>query len=144
MQGLKPVRKIVYAKVHRWSKDCLRRETNAVFPTLRSRSNSFRNDSSKQKILHLLAWKLHDECPAFVSVEIICFEHLQQGSYEKLNPGIFFQGYVQPNAPQVATMIAVWKIIIVFRSSSWNFSSPHYVTYFVRQYLQTVMEKVTS
>ena len=56
----------------------------------------------------------------------------------------FFQGYVQPNAPQVATMIAVWKIIIVFRSSSWNFSSPHYVTYFVRQYLQTVMEKVTS
>ena len=104
MQGLKPVRKIVYAKVHRWSKDCLRRETNAVFPTLRSRSNSFRNDSSKQKIFHLLAWKLHDECPAFVSVEIICFEHLQQGSYEKLNPGIFFQEHVLPNTPQAATV----------------------------------------
>ena len=29
---------------------------------------------------------------------------LQQGSYEKLNPGIFFQEYVQPNAPQVAKL----------------------------------------
>ena len=97
MQGLKSVRKIVYAKVHRWSKDCLSRETNAVFPTLRSRTNSFRNDSSKQKIFHLLAWKLRDECPAFVSVEIICFEHLQQGSYEKLNLWIFLQDYLRPN-----------------------------------------------
>ena len=36
MQGLKPVRKIVYAKVYRSSKDYLSRETNAIFPTLRS------------------------------------------------------------------------------------------------------------
>ena len=41
-------------------------------------------------------------------------------------------------------LLAVWKIITVFRSSSWNFSSPHYVTYFVRQSLQKVKEKMTS
>ena len=102
------------------------------------------NDSSKQKSFHLWARELHDECSASISVEIICFEHLQQGSYEKLNPGIFLQEYVQPNASQVATMMALWKIITVFRSSSWNFSSPHYVTYFVRQRLQKFTEKVTS
>ena len=32
----------------------------------------------------------------------------------------------------------------LFHSSSWNFSSPHYVTYFVRQRLQKFTEKVTS
>ena len=41
-------------------------------------------------------------------------------------------------------MMTLWKIITVFRSSSWNFSSPHYVTYFVRQRLQKFTEKVTS
>ena len=55
---------------------------------------------------------------ASISVEIICFEHLQQGSFEKLNPGIFLQEYIQPNASQVATMMALWKMNTVFRSSS--------------------------
>ena len=36
-----------------------------------------------------------------------------------------------------------WKIITVFCSSSWNFSSPHYVTCFIRQSLQKFTEKVT-
>ena len=58
------------------SKDCLSRETNAIFPTIRSRSNFFRNDLSKQKGFHLSAREQHDECSASVSVEIICFEHL--------------------------------------------------------------------
>ena len=89
-----------------------------------------RNDSSKQKSFHLSAKELHDECSASISVEIICFAYLQQVSYEKLNPGIFLQEYVQPNAWQAATMMALWKIIAVFCSSSLNFSSPHYVTYF--------------
>ena len=62
---------------------------------------------------------------ASISVEIIYFKHLQQGSYEKLNGGIFLQECVQPNASQVAIMVALWKIITVFHSSSWNFSSPH-------------------
>ena len=39
-----------------------------------------------------------------ISVEIICFERLQQKSYEKLNSGIFLQKYWQPNASQVATI----------------------------------------
>ena len=102
-----------------------------------------RNDSSKQKSFHLSARELHNECSASISVEIICFEHLQQVSYEKLNPGIFLQEYVQPNASQVATMMALWKIITVFRSSSWSFSSPRYVICFVHQSLQKFTEKVT-
>ena len=57
-----------------------------------------RNDSSKQKSFHLPAREVHDECSASISVEIICFEHLKQVSYEKLNPGIFLQEYAQPNA----------------------------------------------
>ena len=48
------------------------------------------------------------------------------------------------NAPQVATMMVLWKMIIAFHSSSWNFSSPHDVTYIVHQNLQKYMEKVTS
>ena len=76
------------------------------------------HDSSKQKSFHLSGRELHDECSASISVKIICFEHLQQGSYEKLSPGIFLQEYVQPNASQVATMMALWKIITVLSSSS--------------------------
>ena len=41
-------------------------------------SHFFQNDSSKQ-----------NECSASISVRIIWFEQLQQGSYEKFNPGIF-------------------------------------------------------
>ena len=62
----------------------------------------------------------------------------------KLNLGIFLKEYVQPNASQVATMMALWKMITMFRSSSWNFSFTHYVTSFVRQGLQIFTEKVTS
>ena len=58
--------------------------------------------------------------------------------------GFFLQEYIQPNASQVAIMMALWKIVTVFRSSSWNCSSPHYVTYFIRQRLQKFTEKVTS
>ena len=73
---------------------------------------------SKQKSFHLSGRELHDECSVSISVKIICFQHLQQGSYEKI------QEYVQPNASQVATMMALWKIITVFHSSSWNFIIP--------------------
>ena len=104
----------------------------------------FRNNSSKQKSFHLSAKELHDECSPSISVEIICFEHLQQVPYEKLNPGIFLQEYIQPNTSHVATMMALWKTITVLRSSSWNFSSPHYVTYFVCQSRQKFTKKVTS
>ena len=67
----------------------------------------FRNDSSKQKRFNLSARELHDECSVPVSVEIICVEHLQQGSYEKLN---------QPNTSQVVMMMSLWKMITAFRS----------------------------
>ena len=107
------------------SKDCLRRETNAIFSTLRSRSNFFRNDSSKRKRFHLSAKKLHDKCSASVSVE------LQQGSYEKLNVGIFLQDYLQRNASQVPNMMCLWKMITVLRSLILNLLSPHYVTCFL-------------
>ena len=60
-----------------------------------------------------MARELHDECSASISVEIICFDYLQQGSCEKLKPEIFLQEHVQPNASQVATMMAFWKIITV-------------------------------
>ena len=72
MQGLKSVRKIVYAKVHRWSKDCLSRETNAVFPTLRSRTNSFRNDSSKKKNISSFGMKT----ARWMSCFCLCRNHL--------------------------------------------------------------------
>ena len=37
--------------------------------------------------------------------------------------------YVQSNALQVAITMVIWKMITVFCSSSWNFSSRHWVTY---------------
>ena len=37
----------------------------------------------------LLARELHNECSVFIFVKIICFEHLQQGSYENSTLGIF-------------------------------------------------------
>ena len=73
---------------------------------------------ANKKSFHISARELHDECSTSISVEIICFEHWQQGSYEKLNPGIFLHKCVQPNASQVATMMAPRKIITVFLSSS--------------------------
>ena len=89
MLGLKPVRKIVYARLWGSSKDCLSRETDVTFLTLRSRSIPKWFEHAKR--FHLSARQLHDKCSASVSVEIIYFEHLQQGPYEKLNPGIFFK-----------------------------------------------------
>ena len=103
-------------------------------PKSLARSIFFWSYSSKQESFHLSARKLYDKCYASISVEINCFEYLQKGSYEKLNSGNL----------QVATIMALWKTITVFRSSSWNFLSPHYVTYFVRQRLQKFMEKVSS
>ena len=100
-------------------------------------------NSSKQKSLHLSARELHNECSASISLKIICFGQLQHRPYEKFHPGIFLQEYVQPNAPQVATMMALWKVITVFPSSSWNVSSPHYVTCFLHQNLQKFKQKMT-
>ena len=92
-QGVKLIRNIVYAGIEagkkhclckglRLSKDCLSRETMQYYaPQGLARSNFFRNDSSKQKGFHLSARELHDECYASISVEIICCENLQQGSY---------------------------------------------------------------
>ena len=57
--------------------------------------------------------------------------------------GYFLQEYLQPNKLQVATIMVLWKMITVFCSSSWNFSSPHYVACFVCQSLQIFVEKVT-
>ena len=62
--------------------------------------------------------ELPDEFTASISVKIICSQHLQQVSDEKLNPGTFLQEYVQLNSPQVAIMMALWEIITAFRSSS--------------------------
>ena len=60
----------------------------------------------------------------------------------KFNPGIFLLEFVQPKAVQVATMITLWKMTTVFRSSSWNFLSLHHVTYFIRRILQISTENV--
>ena len=50
----------------------------------------FPNDSSKQKSFHLLARELHDEGSTSNFAKIICFEHLEQGSYEKNQPWVIF------------------------------------------------------
>ena len=142
IKGLKQVRSIVYAGTGASNKDHLR--ITWAGKQIQYSPHFFQNDSSKQKSFHLSRRELHDKCPTSISVEIIWFEHLHPGSYEKLNPGIFSQKYVQPNALQVAIMMVLWKMIIVFRSSSWNFSFPHDTIYFVRQSLQKHMEKVTS
>ena len=85
------------------------------------------------------AFILHDECSASVSLKIIYFEYLQQGSCETLNPGIFLQKYLQPNALQAATMMALWKVM---------FCSPHPSNIygerdFVSPILQNKLEKYT-
>ena len=38
--------------------------------------------------------------------------------------------FVQPNAAHVTTMMTLWKITTVLRSSSWNFLSLHYVIFY--------------
>ena len=74
IQGLKPGRKIVYAKV--WGSSKLEQENKYNIPHLKVSLEAFffRNYSRKQKSFHLLARELHDECSASIFVEIICFE----------------------------------------------------------------------
>ena len=67
-----------------------------LLPWSLARSNFFQNNMSKQKSFHLLSRELQDKCSASISVEIICFEHLQQGFYEKLNHGTYLQEYLRP------------------------------------------------
>ena len=82
--------------MQRFDRLSLSRETNIIFPTLRSRQKHFFPKLFEQtKKFYLSAKGLHGECSASISVKTICFEHLQQGSYEKLNLGIFLQEYVQ-------------------------------------------------
>ena len=71
------------------------------------------------------------------------FSALAAGILSKLNHGLFLREFVQPNAAQVATMMTLWKMTTVFRSSSWNFLSLHYVTYFTRWILQISTVNVT-
>ena len=71
------------------------------------------------------------------------FSALVPGILWKLIPRLFLREFVQPNAAQVATMMTLWKMTTVFRSSSWNFLSLHYVTYFICQILQISTENVT-
>ena len=61
----------------------------------------------------------------------------------KLNPGLFLRELVQPNAAHVPAKMTLWKMITVFSSSSWNFLSLHYVTYFTRRILQISTENLT-
>ena len=58
------------------------------------------------------------------------FSALAAGILWKLNPGLFLREFVQPNAAQVATMMTLWKMTIVFRSSSWNLLSLHDVIFY--------------
>ena len=83
---------------------------------------------------------LSRECSVSISVEIICFEHLQQWSYENSTLSYFCKSIY--SRLQIATMMALWKMITVFQSSSWNFST-HIVKYFIHQSLQIFTEKVT-
>ena len=51
-------------------------------------------------------------------------------SREKLNPGIFFQEYTEPNALQVATMMAVCLKELLCPTIQVEISHPH-MSYFV-------------
>ena len=75
MQALKPVRKIVYAKVHGSSKGCLTSEKNTIFPTLRSLLEAFFSKMIKanKKKFHFLAKELHNECSFCIH---LCGKHL--------------------------------------------------------------------
>ena len=152
----KQARYIVYAGIEASKKDCLCKDLR-IISGLPGQGNKYNIPYFKvllEAIFSEMVWAnkkvfifQQGNCMMNIlhpSVKIICFEHLQQGSYEKLNPVIFFQEYIQPDALHVANMIAFWKIITVFCSSNWNFSSPHNVTYFVHQRLQKFMEKVNS
>ena len=92
MQALKPVRKIVYAKVHGSSKGCLTSEKNTIFPTLRSLLEAFFSKMIKANKKNFIFWQRNctmNVPSVFISVENICLKHLHQGYYEKLHPGIF-------------------------------------------------------
>ena len=75
MQALKPVRKIVYAKVHGSSKDCLSSETNTIFPTLRSLLEAFFSKmiQANKKNFDFSAKELHNECSFWIH---LCGNHL--------------------------------------------------------------------
>ena len=102
IKGLKQVSNIIYAEIKASKKDCLCKYLR-ILPGLLEQRNKYNilyikvlleaiflgNNSSKQKNFHLSARELYDECSASISVEIICFKHLQQVSYEKLDPGTF-------------------------------------------------------
>ena len=71
------------------------------------------------------------------------FSALAAGILWKLNPGLFLREFVQPNAAHVPAKMTLWKMTTVFHSSSWNFLSLHYVTYFTRRILQISTENLT-
>ena len=56
----------------------------------------------------------------------------------------FLQEYVQSDASHVKTLMTLWKRITIFRSSSWYFSSPHYVKCFICRSPQTFTKNVAS
>ena len=49
----------------------------------------FQNDSDRQNNFRLLVRELHNEFSVSISVKITCFQHLQQGFYEKPTLGYF-------------------------------------------------------
>ena len=129
-------------------KDCLTiawaGEKNAIFLTLRSRSNF--SEISKQKRFHLSAWEWHILMNVLHPslLKSFALRAFAAGILWKTEPLDFLHDYLQLNASQVATMMSFWKMITVFRSSNWNFSSPHYVTCFICESFQIFTEKGTS
>ena len=125
------------------SNDCLSKETNAILLTLRSRSNF--SEMSKQKRFHLSARERHVLMNVLHPslLKSFALRAFAAGILWKTEPWDFLHDYLQPNASHVQPL-SFWKMITVFRSSNWNFSSPHYVTCFICQSLQIFTEKGTS
>ena len=112
------------------SNDCLSRETNAILLTLRSRSNF--SEMSKQKRFHLSARERHVLMNVLHPslLKSFALRAFAAGILWKTEPWDFLHDYLQPNASHVQPL-SFWKMITVFRSSNWNFSSPHYVTFYL-------------
>ena len=125
------------------SKDCLSREKNIIFPTLRSCQKQFFAKWFKQSKKFSFFGKGTAQWMFCIH---LCRVHLlwafAAGILWKTQPWNIFARVLTVKCI-ASCMMALWKISTVLHSSSWNFSSPHYVTYFVCQRLQKFMKKVT-
>ena len=124
--------------------DCLSRETNTIFPTLRSRWKNFFPKWLEQRKKFSSFGKETARWMFFVQPSLLKSFALITCRRDTMKNSALGYFCKSKYSKMLNKLRDIGEMINGFHSSSWNFSSPHYVTYFVRQSFQKLTQKVTS